>query len=1329
MQPDDADGKDTYLYEWKSTWNYGVSNDIWVDERFSDSTAHGLIRFDLGAIPAGARITGARLELYRVNPSLSGGPIGVYAIGGGWVEGAKSGGIGESSWNQRNPAQAWASAGGDFGSRRYALETVPAGTGWSAWEIGSLVDAWVGGRIPNDGLALLPETAGAAAHFASSDNSDPTLWPKLSVTYACTCGEVCVAPQGSGNILMVVIDSTAPVAEEEKAIDLFESWGYAVALISESESKANFDASIANSDVVFISETVSSNDVGNRLDDAPIGVVSQDGDYNPDLGLATGSALTVGRAIDLVSTDHYITRPFVTGPLEIYAADMEQAIVSGSLTAGQQTLAEAGGVGSLVVLDQGDAMEGGGSAAGRRVILPLGTRYGFNWDYLNSNGRLLVQRALDWGMAKDKISKSNVLMVVVNPASLTVQESAKKALIESWDYTVNLIDESDSQAAFDAAVAANDVVFITEDVTASNINTKLVDATIGVVTEEVNLADEFGFFSAVAWDSGTVIDIKDPPHYITQPFGQGALTVMTVAESLAYLDGDDAPDLLKLAEVTPGVALVALETGAQLQPGIGGNAAGRRVQLPWGGNTFDINHLNDDGRTIMRRAIEWGAATGTPANLPIAHWKLDETTGFIAVDSEGDNDGTLTGGPDWTPGQLQGGLDFDGIDDYVAIGGMDVTGNGITMMAWFNAEAIATDDGRFISKASSPNEADAWWQLSTTDVGADRYLRMRIKAGGSTTTLADSTVNLNTNRWYFAVGTYDNASGEMKLYLDGVEVASRTHAVGGALDTDPAVPAAIGANGTAERFFNGILDDVRIYDYALSAGEIADLAELPPGYLDRFNSRICDPAYDYTGSDGSLDWRPWAWTEINESDGPCAGLIQIAPDPAIADPGSYRLRVDAQGVRMRRTVDLTVLSNPELSFDYRLVDYPLDDFLRIRVSTNGGTDWTQIGRFDGPLDHTEYQSASYDLSPFVAADTVVQFEFNGVSTTRQSYIDNVHIQESVGGPPAVPGYVEMYQPWTAATPDTWETVSLASYGVPANAVVEVAVINEATSAQRWGGVRAVGSSVDRRIQLHEAEAGGIDMVTMHAQADASSQIQHYSDNTGQISFILLGYWTGAGYTDALEPFTANSEAVWVEEGVGDDGVGPNQVAEILILNTNTGAERLAGVRASGTTHQRRFMLQEAESGGVDALSLMVTADASSIIEVYSADTGDIEFYVLGSWNTPPGTYTGTGGSHGQVSAPGSWETVDLSGFGVPADSIAQFVLANENDGAENSMRVREVGSAINNRGLLLHEAEAGGSDLGSLHANVDAVQQVQWSAQLGATGGLFYPVGWWVLSP
>ena len=796
------------------------------------------------------------------------------------------------------------------------------------------MQGWVDGSYPNYGVALVAAIPGMPGErFYTSDHADPSRWPSLSVTYACECGQVCMTPQGSGKLLMAVINPTTLVSEDQKAKDLFESWGYTVSIIGESANQASYDAAVAINDVVFISETVNSGQVGNKLQNAPIGVVSQDGAYNLDLGLAIGSTLKVGADIDITDTDHYITRVFPIGQLPIYVAGMEQLVTLGTIIGDQQTLAEIDGDATLVVLEKGAAMEGGGNAAGRRVILPLGTRYRFNWDYLNANGRLLVQRALAWGIGADKKSSANLLLVVVNPAVLNVQLSAKKALIESWGYTVNLIDESDSQANFDAAIAVNDVAYIPQEINSSNLGTKLRDAAIGVVNEEGEQVDELGFSADKLFKSRHEIDVVDNTHYITQPFAAGLLSFTSSDQSVHMLSNSLAPGLQTLGE--------SFNTGSLWQPSLGtldvgdglsggGTAAGRRVQLPWGGGTFDINELTDDGRTIMQRAIEWGGGaenpslppqllfvvadsaslsgqetakkalieswgylvklidesdsqsnfdaalalndvayisgsvdnsnlgnkltdaaigvvnenrhsagdlglvadqfdavsgtslviennshyitqefplgelsiltvsdtlhakdddlppdlvglgsrTGSPAFLelavmemggtlwgggsaagrrvqlpwgdsafdpdnltadgqtilkrslewaggideptslpgPIAHWKLDDGAGLTAIDSEGGQRRHLTNGPAWVTGAIGDALDFDGSNDYVAAGSFDVTGSGITMMGWFNAEAIATDDGRIVSKASGPNDADAWWQLSTTDV-------------------------------------------------------------------------------------------------------------------------------------------------------------------------------------------------------------------------------------------------------------------------------------------------------------------------------------------------------------------------------------------------------------------------------------------------------------------------------------------------------------------------------------------------------------------------------------------------------------------------------------
>ena len=184
--------------------------------------------------------------------------------------------------------------------------------------------------------------------------------------------------------------------------------------------------------------------------------------------------------------------------------------------------------------------------------------------------------------AATSASAGTILLVVPNAASLTAQDSTKKAWMESWDYTVALISANDTQGNFDAAAATSDAAFVSEEITSGDLNTKLVSATIGVVTEEGALVDEFGFSSGKPNYTDSAIDITDNTHYITSPFSVGSLTVTSSGQSLHYISGTIAAGSHVLAEqlATANGTLVVLDVGAALDPA--GTAAGRRVKLPWG---------------------------------------------------------------------------------------------------------------------------------------------------------------------------------------------------------------------------------------------------------------------------------------------------------------------------------------------------------------------------------------------------------------------------------------------------------------------------------------------------------------------------------------------------------------------------------------------------------------------------------------------------------------------------------------------------------------------------------------------------------------------------
>lgn len=231
----------------------------------------------------------------------------------------------------------------------------------------------------------------------------------------------------------------------------------------------------------------------------------------------------------------------------------------------------------------------------------------------------------------------------------------------------------------------------------------------------------------------------------------------------------------------------------------------------------------------------------------VGHWKFDETTGLIALDSSsGGHDGTLENfsGDDsqWVTGQLDGALKFDGISEVVehrvSVGSFDVVENGITLTAWVWSDREDMGDysfgadSRIISKATGTAADSHYWMLST-----DKFTRLRFRlntdegSGPSVTTLASDQYVFGRYEWTHVAATWDGST--MRIYKNGNVVASI--AKGGMISTDSSVEVVIGNQpaGAGTKPWDGMIDDVRIYDNALSEAEIEWLMDLggPPIYV------------------------------------------------------------------------------------------------------------------------------------------------------------------------------------------------------------------------------------------------------------------------------------------------------------------------------------------------------------------------------------------------------------------------------------------------------------------------------------------------------------------
>ncbi|MCP4391164.1 MAG: LamG domain-containing protein, partial [Gammaproteobacteria bacterium] len=1074
----------------------------------------------------------------------------------------------------------------------------------------------------------------------------------------------------------------------------------------------------------------------------------------------------VGSSIDIVDNSHFITSIFPLGALPIYAADMEILTADPALAGGLQILGELSGAASLTAIDQGAATTSG-TAAGRRVTLPLGRHFAsdFNWMHLNNNGRLIVQRAIEWGMSNDKGAAGNLLMVVANPANLNPQDSSKKTLIESWSYTVNLIDDGDSQTNIDTAAAANDVIYVSASISGGALADKLSASLTPIVNEFAGKLDNFGFSSntdgTVTTNTFTATNVS---HHIGKPFAGGGVIHFTSSLVMPVPSGTLAPGLNSAAS-TGGMtwALPTLDAGAEAWDGLPVPVPARRVHLPFG--AAQSSQLTDDGKILMRRALEWAVMPPLPL-LPIAHWKLDETVGFSAVDSEGGHDGGLANGPSWAGGFHDGALQFDGNDDTVVVAHDDTLSltEAFTFAAWINADTVGGPSAyQAVLTKGSTSAHNYWFGLLGTEV------TLEFQVGGTWYDFVTSGIGLAPGNWYHIAATFDNFSNRVRLYLNGVEMLTDTMTATPQVNGENVL---IGSSAFGGEGWPGLLDDVRIYDRALSDQEIAELAMVPqklPIAHWKLDDTAGTVAIDSVGgNDGTLinwpaspDWVPGLLDGGLSFDG-----VNDYIDVSSMNPMSYD---DFTIIAWYKSADMS-LSDDEYIFMHgngfvdALTFGPTDDggeTLRLATYVSDVTDrhygtsdivdqqWHHLvavrsgGRIKLYVDgvkETDEVDAYAGITINVDGDGPFIGDYPGVTEQVHGTLDDVRFYDLglddteiadlfAAGGGGGPGYTELYQPWSATADGSWQTVDLGAFGVPADAVVEVAVVNSGTRREYFGGVRAVGSSLERRFRLHEAEGGGVDTVTLHVQADASSQIEHYSDRRNRVSFVVLGFWADATYVERFDAFKAGANASWQPHNLGPYGVGSNQVAEISISQTSTSIEWLVGARRPGSGLARRISLHEAEDGGIDMVTLMAGTDASSIVEVYAEANSVVDFHLLGYWSTPPGSYIETGGVHGQATVAGSWLTTDLSSFGVPANSIAQFVMSNERDGQENQMGLRETGSTIPNRRLDLQEAESGGGDLGTMHVRVDASSQIQWSAEYGATEGFFYPVGWWVLSP
>ncbi len=939
FMPGPADGQDAYLDEDEEDKNLGGDSKLAVSRRDGSDQRRSLLRFDLSAIPFGSEVHSAELELHLASGSGSAVPIDVFRVTERWIEN-------EVTWDERSSGVAWSNPGGDHDPAPSATVLVGPDSGEHySGDVTSLFADWVSGRHPNHGMLLRGGHNGVDEEFLSSDDSNSGLRPRIRVDYVCECGIVCQAPQGTGDLLLVVRDAAAPDAEDQSLQATLESWGYTVTRIDDDRPQADFDAERAGHAAVYVSATVASGALGTKLTGAPIGVVSEQGALNTALQIANGAAHPTGTALNVLDAGHAITQIFGAGPLRLKTDRVAFLSDAGGAAPGAQVLAEVGGEGALVVLETGAPLTGGAPAPARRVMLPLGPDPSANWAFLNNNGRLLVQRAIDWAMG----------------GGVQACETFR--------------DE------FDAASFSND------------------DGSLGWAGpwQEDDPAGS-GPSSGNVRVGGGVLSLDDNPNTggvpsLARSADLSAFGSATLRFDFALGDGVDQNADVAVVQVSAdgGASWTELEDFSPLP---GGTSGSRSYTLS--------SHLATD--TTVRIAItqlyggsneyfavddlEINACPGPPP-LPIAHWKLDDASGSsIAIDSVGGHDGTLGGGT-WTSGWLDGGLELDGAGEHVSVPDAPELSlvDALTLSAWVRNDSLSGFDTVLTKSVTSVlpgGSLEGCWLGTQGDEVSFGF------HNGDWQEFETAGVNLSTDTWYHLAASFHDAYDEVRIYVDGAQVLHQTTSEVPQLTIGELL---IGTSSFGEHW-SGVLDDVRIYDRALSPAAIAALAAASGGSC--FGSFADDfETGDYTGSTGSLAWST-DWQEINEDGDPHHDDERVRNQA-----GNQVVQVrdnDGGGEGIEREADLSASLSATLSFQYwrKKLDNA-SDYVTVEVSDDGGSSWSVLDTIAGPGTDGNWspQSASHDISGFIAPDTRIRFLTSpGMGHQDAVYFDDVEIAVS-----------------------------------------------------------------------------------------------------------------------------------------------------------------------------------------------------------------------------------------------------------------------------------------------------------------------------------------------
>ncbi len=235
-----------------------------------------------------------------------------------------------------------------------------------------------------------------------------------------------------------------------------------------------------------------------------------------------------------------------------------------------------------------------------------------------------------------------------------------------------------------------------------------------------------------------------------------------------------------------------------------------------GSYNVTVNAVNSAGSDTQSFTINVNGSSGYPAEL-IHYWKLDETTGQPYEDSSGSLHATCTSCPISSTGQVGNSLDFDGIDNTILTSSASNPTSEITVMSWINPDSLSDVDRGIVAKANAfileveSNGSKISFSILENDV----HYEFESSVVGN---------QVQTNAWTHVAVTFDGVSSA--LYINGTYIDGETSLPVSSINNS-SEPYYIGWTSHTEwgsdRYFDGRIDEVAIFNTALDSTEIQQL--------------------------------------------------------------------------------------------------------------------------------------------------------------------------------------------------------------------------------------------------------------------------------------------------------------------------------------------------------------------------------------------------------------------------------------------------------------------------------------------------------------------------